>query len=100
MSLLKTIEWSNNCARIIDQTQLPNELVYLEIETAEEMFDAIKKLKVRGAPAIGIAAAYGLYIGIRSCPDTATSTELLHSVHKTADYLASSRPTAVNLFWA
>jgi len=100
MSRLKTIVWADDCARIIDQTQLPNELVYIEIETAESMYDAIKTLKVRGAPAIGIAAAFGLYLGVRTCPDTDSTEQFLHNVRVTADYLASSRPTAVNLFWA
>jgi methylthioribose-1-phosphate isomerase len=100
MSRLKTIEWVNDCARIIDQTLLPSKLVYKDIKTIEAMHEAIRILRVRGAPAIGIAAAFGLYLGIRNLPDD-TSTELLgKELKKQVDYLAASRPTAVNLIWA
>jgi methylthioribose-1-phosphate isomerase len=100
LSFLKTIEWGNDAARIIDQTKLPAELVYREIRTAGEMFDAIKTLCIRGAPAIGIAAAFGLYCGVRDFPEDGAVDTFLASVDSKADYLASSRPTAVNLFWA
>lgn len=102
MSRLKTIEWSNNknACVLIDQTQLPLKLVYKNIETIEEMFEAIKVLKVRGAPAIGIAGAFGVYLGIRSVSNQTKTREFLAFLNKKADYLASSRPTAVNLFWA
>jgi methylthioribose-1-phosphate isomerase len=100
MNKLKTIEWVNDAARIIDQTKLPEELVYIDIRTAEEMFEAIKVLRVRGAPAIGIAAAFGIYCGIRGFDDNASTPEFLKFVASKADYIASSRPTAVNLFWA
>jgi methylthioribose-1-phosphate isomerase len=100
MPRLKTIEWKNNCARIIDQTALPSQLVYKDIRTAEEMFEAIQVLRVRGAPAIGVAAAFGLYLGIRDLSDSATSEIFNAELGKKADYLISSRPTAVNLAWA
>jgi methylthioribose-1-phosphate isomerase len=100
MSRLKTIEWVNDAARIIDQTKLPNDLVYLDIRTAEEMYDAIKILSIRGAPAIGIAAAFGVYCGIRDFPDQGSITDFLKFVENKSEYIASSRPTAVNLFWA
>ena len=100
MSRLKTIEWINNAARIIDQTVLPTELTYEDILSAESMWDAIKKLKIRGAPAIGIAAAYGLYLGIRALAEALSREEFLKQLDEKAAYLASSRPTAVNLFWA
>jgi len=100
MPRLKTIEWVNDAARIIDQTKLPNELAYIDIRTSEQMYEAIKTLSVRGAPAIGIAAAFGVYCGIRDFPDQGTVEDLLSLVEKKAGYIASSRPTAVNLFWA
>ncbi len=97
-----TIEWIGACdgfVRIIDQTRLPNEYVTLEITSPVEMFAAIKRLSIRGAPAIGIAGAYGLVLAVgKTCLD---SEEALFVVlEEAADYLKSSRPTAVNLFWA
>ena len=88
---------------LIDQTLLPRELSHLDCTTPEEDWDAIKRLAVRGAPAIGIAAAYGVCLGIRplfSEGKAPTREELLAKVDQTAAYLATSRPTAVNLFWA
>ena len=100
MPRLKTIEWVNNCARIVDQTALPSKLIYKDISTAEDMFEAIKVLRVRGAPAIGVAAAFGLYLGIRDIPDSATPDAFHSQMEKKAALLISSRPTAVNLAWA
>ncbi len=84
---------------IIDQTVLPNETNYLHLKTQLEIWDAIYELKVRGAPAIGIAAGYGAYLGIK---DSAAKNydEFYTDFMKVKEYLASSRPTAVNLFWA
>jgi methylthioribose-1-phosphate isomerase len=100
MARLKTIEWVDNAVRIIDQTRLPTELAYARIETVESMWDAIKQLKVRGAPAIGIAGAFGVYLGIYRLTDSASPAEFSTVLEKTCNYLASSRPTAINLFWA
>ncbi len=100
MPQLKTIEWVDNKVRMVDQTKLPTVLVYDDITKIEEMFDAIKILKVRGAPAIGIAAAFGLYLSIRDFSETGSSEEFLAELLKKSDYLAGSRPTAVNLVWA
>jgi methylthioribose-1-phosphate isomerase len=100
MPYLKTIEGDGDAVKIIDQTRLPLSLVYERIETIEVMHDAIKQLRVRGAPAIGIAAAFGVYLGIRDAPDTAGGDELFALVRKKADFLATARPTAVNLFWS
>jgi methylthioribose-1-phosphate isomerase len=100
MPRLKTIEWTNECARIVDQTLLPAALVYKDIRTIEDMHEAIRILRVRGAPAIGIAAAFGLYMGVRSAPDDTPFDRFVALVKDRTDYLASSRPTAVNLFWA
>ena len=85
--------------RLIDQTLLPEKLVYIETDELEEIFDAIKRLVVRGAPAIGCAAALGLAAVSQNIP-TETAGELLRKIRSAADRLAKSRPTAVNLFWA
>lgn len=84
---------------IIDQTLLPGEERRLEIATVEAMWEAIRSLRVRGAPAIGIAAAFGLDIAARASAASERGA-LLADLDRTRDYLASSRPTAVNLFWA
>ncbi|MBN2897750.1 MAG: S-methyl-5-thioribose-1-phosphate isomerase [Clostridia bacterium] len=84
---------------ILDQTKLPNETVYRTLETAEDVWDAIYKLEVRGAPAIGIAGAYGLYIGMKHV-ESENFDDFYEKLKKVKAYLGSSRPTAVNLFWA
>ena len=99
MPELKTIEYQDGKLVIIDTTKLPSELVYLELKTLEECFDAIKQLKVRGAPAIGVAAAYSLTI-ISNHITTKNYDEYYNQMKQAADYLKTSRPTAVNLFWA
>ena len=85
--------------RLIDQTMLPMELTYLETDDLEDIYSCIKRLVVRGAPAIGCAAALGLAAVIRK-QIFATPEEFTDAVNKTAMRLAESRPTAVNLFWA
>jgi len=90
---------TSNTLIILDQTVLPGKMDFLPLKTLEDVWDAIFELKVRGAPAIGIAAAYGIYLGVK--PSKAETTEDLYEVFgKAKKYLASSRPTAVNLFWA
>ena len=84
---------------ILDQTLLPNETKYLSLKTPEEIYDAIKCLAVRGAPAIGIAAGYGMYV-LSQQKDTADYGAFYAALKKDGDYLISSRPTAVNLSWA
>jgi methylthioribose-1-phosphate isomerase len=89
----------NDTLVLLDQTVLPNETNFLELKEMEDIWDAIYQLKVRGAPAIGIAAAYGVYLGAKK--STAETYEaLFEDFKKVKDYLATSRPTAVNLFWA
>jgi methylthioribose-1-phosphate isomerase len=83
--------------QLIDQTLLPNRLEYLDCCDVQTVWEAIKMLRVRGAPAIGIAAAYGVVIAAASAEDTASRVA---TALRGADYLATSRPTAVNLFWA
>lgn len=105
--MLPTVEWvcgENGSLmpgkiRMIDQTLLPGELRFIETCYIEQVWQAIKTLQVRGAPAIGVAAAMGVAANVQNC-HSGTTDELLHAALKAADYLASSRPTAVNLFWA
>jgi len=96
---IKTLEWTDRGLKLIDQTKLPTQYDETVCADVNQVWDAIKRLVVRGAPAIGIAAAYGLYIGIRRSK-AADGEQLLGQVRKVRDYLATSRPTAVNLFWA
>lgn len=98
----KSVEWIGELGghvRMIDQTKLPEELTYLECRDTESIWHAIKRLSVRGAPAIGIAAAMGVVIGIRDYQGT-DHAAFMNELGKHCEYLASSRPTAVNLFWA
>lgn len=85
--------------RLIDQTLLPVEYIEIELDQVEQVFEAIRSLRVRGAPAIGCAAAYGLVIGLQKFISLPRA-EFDKKVLEVADYLATSRPTAVNLFWA
>src|SRR3954452_2841439 len=88
-----TIRWSGGTDGhlvLLDQTRLPAETVFLECRRAEDVWQAIKRLSVRGAPAIGVAAAYGVCVGVKEGRE----------LDEVCDYLATSRPTAVNLFWA
>jgi methylthioribose-1-phosphate isomerase len=88
-----TLEWKNDRVSMIDQTRLPGELISLEAGTVDEVIDAIKRLVVRGAPAIGVAGALGVALAARLNSDPAT-------VNAEADRIAEARPTAVNLRWA
>ena len=88
-----------NSVIIIDQTKLPNRLEYISLDNAKAIYDAIAELKVRGAPAIGICAGYGLYVLARQIK-TDNADEFLTELAKQRDYLCGSRPTAVNLSWA
>jgi len=100
----ETITWVGDAQSghlvLIDQTKLPGELVTIECRDVESVWEAIKMLRVRGAPAIGIAAAYGVVIGMQTLSADATDEAFDERVNEVADYLANSRPTAVNLFWA
>ncbi|WP_017381876.1 S-methyl-5-thioribose-1-phosphate isomerase [Paenisporosarcina sp. TG-14] len=97
---LNPIQWKNNALVLLDQTKLPNDIVYEEFTTVESVWDAIVTMKVRGAPAIGVAAAYAVYLGVRHLKPDLDQTVLGKVVQKHVAYLATSRPTAVNLFWA
>jgi len=96
---VKTIDWKNGTVRIVDQTKLPGKLVFLDCHTPEEVWRAIRRLAVRGAPAIGIAAAMGLALGARASR-ASNRAGFMKEVKRIARYLATARPTAVNLFWA
>ncbi|MBM3334956.1 S-methyl-5-thioribose-1-phosphate isomerase [Candidatus Sumerlaeota bacterium] len=96
---VETIAWTGQAVRLIDQTLLPAELRYLEISAVEPLWEAIRNLRVRGAPAIGVAAALGCYLGIRNSV-ARDSGSLRAELASVCDYLGSARPTAVNLFWA
>jgi methylthioribose-1-phosphate isomerase len=85
--------------RLIDQTRLPVELVEIDCRTVPAVWEAIKQLRVRGAPAIGVSAAYGVVIGVQST-SAASPRDYIAQLNAVCDELASSRPTAVNLFWA
>ena len=91
--------WQENSVLLIDQTRLPNEYTFVEISRCEDMAEAIKTMIVRGAPAIGVAAAYGMYLGAREI-QTQDRSEFLTQLEQVAQLLRSTRPTAVNLFWA
>ncbi|MCH8568692.1 MAG: S-methyl-5-thioribose-1-phosphate isomerase [Balneolales bacterium] len=98
-SAVQSIEWREDHVRIIDQTYLPGRTIYADIYDVGQMWDAIRKLKVRGAPAIGIAAAYAFYLGIRDMEEQSYAGFRIEA-ERIGQYLASSRPTAVNLQWA
>ncbi|MCX6357161.1 MAG: S-methyl-5-thioribose-1-phosphate isomerase [Candidatus Aureabacteria bacterium] len=96
---IKTVAWTGRTMRCVDQTKLPERLVYIECRTPAAVWHALRRLAVRGAPAIGIAAAMGVVLGARR--SRARSCEgFVKDVRRVARYLGSARPTAVNLFWA
>lgn len=100
-SNIKTIEWTNNVSRMIDQTVVPYELKYVDIKTGQEMYDAIQTMIVRGAPAIGIAGAHGVVLyALEIAKEGHSRDAFVAKLIKKAEYLKSSRPTAVNLQWA
>jgi methylthioribose-1-phosphate isomerase len=99
MADLQPIEWRNNKLIILDQTRLPGEETYLEITDYKEAAEAIQRLAVRGAPAIGVASAYAIALGALSIK-TRVKAEFLAKLKKVAQTLSESRPTARNLFWA
>jgi len=95
----KTLEWRSDHLRILDQTKLPHEAVYLDCKSVDEVASAIRDLKVRGAPAIGIAAAFGVVVGMRK-QGFQSWKEYKERLNHVISTLAGTRPTAVNLFWA
>lgn len=103
MSVPNTLTWIGDALsghlRMIDQTRLPVELVEIDCRTVPSVWEAIKQLRVRGAPAIGVSAAYGVVIGVQRTAH-ASPSEFTTQLNAVCDELATSRPTAVNLFWA
>lgn len=96
---MRTIEWQDGKVRLIDQQRLPHEFVILEYTDYRDVAEAIKTMKIRGAPAIGAAAAFGLALAVAHCP-TRSRSQVLAEFERAANLLAQTRPTAVNLFWA
>jgi methylthioribose-1-phosphate isomerase len=94
--MVETIEWKPGGVAMIDQTRLPLEQAYITCRTYEEMADAIRRMVIRGAPAIGVAAAMGVALGVLHAREEALDAEF----QTICDTLAATRPTAVNLFWA
>lgn len=94
------IMWTGTSIRIIDQTRLPNALVYEELTNRDEVVEAIRLLKVRGAPLIGYTAAYGLCLAMLAFPDTGNPLAFMAEIDRQSEKLAAVRPTAVNLRWA
>ena len=99
MKDFKIIEWLGDRVRVIDQTRLPHDEVFLELSDYGEVAKAIKELRIRGAPDIGVAAAYGFALGAQKI-EADSKVEFLAQLRPVSETLSSSRPTAVNLFWA
>jgi methylthioribose-1-phosphate isomerase len=97
--MIPTVEWKNGIVRMLDQTKLPLETVYNDCKDYQDVARGIKELWVRGAPAIGIAAAMGLALGARQIP-ASTFEEFWPKFEEICGHMAATRPTAVNLFWA
>ena len=95
----QSITWNDDRVTIIDQTYLPEREVFIDLNSAGQVWDAIKKMKVRGAPAIGITGAYGLYLGVKGLKESSFNS-FYNEADRISEYLNSARPTAVNLSWA
>ena len=97
--MLPTVEWRDDHVVMVDQRKLPAQETYVELRTAREVARAIEKMVIRGAPAIGVAAAMGLALGVAKSKAKG-SAALATEFYKLCDMMAATRPTAVNLFWA
>src|SRR6266581_2054803 len=97
--MLPTIEWQDEAVVMIDQRKLPGAEVYVKCKSAAQVAKAIKTMVIRGAPAIGVAAAMGLALGVKQTSETGTQ-KLATEFYKLCEMMAATRPTAVNLFWA
>jgi methylthioribose-1-phosphate isomerase len=97
LSTFRSIEWKKDKLVLLDQRYLPEKTLYLELKTVDEVARAIKEMTVRGAPAIGVAAAYGMVLCVQKL---SKNDDLIRELQKADDLLRASRPTAVNLFWA
>lgn len=100
-SKIRTIEWIDTYSRMVDQTKFPDHFEYINITTGQQMFDAIKTMIVRGAPAIGIAGAHGVVLYAQELEkENLTREDFVKQLLEKADHIAQARPTAVNLMWA
>jgi methylthioribose-1-phosphate isomerase len=97
--MLPTIEWRGDAVVMVDQRKLPGEEIYVECRTAAEVAKAIRTMVIRGAPAIGVAAAMGLALGVNASRATGTQ-KLATEFYRLCELIGATRPTAVNLFWA
>ncbi|MBP0128483.1 MAG: S-methyl-5-thioribose-1-phosphate isomerase [Nitrospira sp.] len=97
--MVPTVEWKDGAVRLLDQSQLPGKVVFLDCRDYRTVARAIKELVVRGAPAIGVTAAMGVALGAQSI-QTVLYDEFMNAIFEICDCLAATRPTAVNLFWA
>jgi methylthioribose-1-phosphate isomerase len=97
--MIETMRWKEGCLELVDQTLLPSELVHKDCRNVEEIAEAIESLRVRGAPAIGIAGAFGVVLGAQEVREEKKEL-FLQELEKRFSRLAATRPTAVNLFWA
>lgn len=97
--MVPTVEWKDGAVRLLDQSRLPGTIEFLDCRDYQTVAEAIRTLKVRGAPAIGVTAAMGVALGAQAI-DAADHASLATAVYKICDELAATRPTAVNLFWA
>src|ERR1700727_487963 len=97
--MIQTLEWTDQGVRFIDQTKLPTEETYVTCKTHEQVADVIRNMVVRGAPAIGVAAAMGIALGVNNSKAESIG-ELKRDFDQICDLIGKTRPTAVNLFWA
>src|SRR5579863_255216 len=97
--MIQTLEWTDSGVRFIDQTKLPTEETYVTCKSGEQVADVIRNMVVRGAPAIGVAAAMGIALGMKNS-NAETASELKAEFDRCCDIMSKTRPTAVNLFWA
>lgn len=99
ISMIQTLEWTERGVRFIDQTKLPTEEIYVTCRTYQEVADVIRNMVVRGAPAIGVAAAMGIALGAKNSQADSVG-EFKRELDQICDVIGKTRPTAVNLFWA
>jgi methylthioribose-1-phosphate isomerase len=97
--MIQTLEWTDHGVRFIDQTKLPTEEVFVNCTTHQQVADVIRNMVVRGAPAIGVAAAMGIALGVKNSRAESAS-DLRRDFDQACDLIGKTRPTAVNLFWA
>src|ERR1700733_1758209 len=99
LRMIQTLEWTDDGVRFIDQTKLPTEETYVTCKTHEHVADVIRTMVVRGAPAIGVAAAMGIALAVKNSSAESTAG-LKHDLDQACGVIGETRPTAVNLFWA